>query len=40
MDYLLSGGQEAYPSWRDYFDLVVVSASKPDFYRGERRWRR
>ena len=37
MDYLLSGTNETYPSWRDYFDLVVVSASKPDFYRGEQK---
>jgi 5'-nucleotidase len=36
MHYLLSGALEAYRSWRDYFDIVVVSASKPDFYRGER----
>jgi 5'-nucleotidase len=36
MHYLLSGVLEAYPTWRDYFDVVVVSASKPDFYRGER----
>jgi len=36
MHYLLGGARATHPSWRHYFDIVVVSASKPDFYRGER----
>jgi hypothetical protein len=36
MRYLLHGVVEQYPVWRDYFDWVVVSASKPGFYQNER----
>lgn len=36
MHYLLSGALEAPAEWRDYFDLVVVSAHKPDFYQVDR----
>jgi hypothetical protein len=36
MHYMLHGALEQYAEWRDYFDLVVVSAGKPDFYQVER----
>ncbi len=36
MSYLLDGALTEYPSWRDYFDFVVVGAAKPAFFR-ERR---
>lgn len=32
LSYLLDGQDPAYPNWRDYFDLVVVSARKPVFF--------
>jgi HAD superfamily 5'-nucleotidase-like hydrolase len=32
MSYLLDGALPAYPSWRSYFDVVVVSATKPEFF--------
>lgn len=32
MSYLLDGALEAYPGWRNYFDLVIVSAMKPGFF--------
>ena len=32
MGYLLDGTLAAYPSWRNYFDVVVVSAGKPEFF--------
>ncbi|GIW70855.1 MAG: haloacid dehalogenase [Planctomycetota bacterium] len=32
MRYLLDGALEGYPSWRTYFDLVVVGARKPEFF--------
>ena len=32
MSYLLDGVLPAYPSWRNYFDVVVVSAAKPLFF--------
>jgi len=32
LSYLLDGQDEARPDWRDYFDLVVVSARKPVFF--------
>jgi HAD superfamily 5'-nucleotidase-like hydrolase len=36
MTYLLGGAMPEYPSWRHYFDMVVVAASKPAFFT-ERR---
>jgi 5'-nucleotidase len=36
MGYLLDGVLPEYPSWRGYFDLVIVGAQKPAFF-GERR---
>ena len=36
MPYLLDGALEQYAEWREYFDLVVVSARKPDFYQVDR----
>ena len=36
MSYLLDGALTAYPSWRNYFDIVVVSAGKPEFFTEER----
>jgi 5'-nucleotidase len=35
MSYLLDGALTAYPSWRNYFDIVVVSAGKPEFFTEE-----
>ncbi|MHC4390537.1 MAG: HAD-IG family 5'-nucleotidase [Planctomycetota bacterium] len=33
MSYLLDGVLEGYPSWRNYFDLTIVGARKPSFFR-------
>jgi len=39
MSYLLDGERDgdrtAYPSWRHYFDVIVVSAAKPEFFTDE-----
>jgi 5'-nucleotidase len=35
MSYLLDGALSAYPSWRSYFDVIVVSAGKPEFFTEE-----
>lgn len=32
MSYLLDGERKAYPSWRNYFDIVMVGAGKPAFF--------
>ena len=32
MRYLLDGERKAYPSWRNYFDIVMVGAGKPAFF--------
>jgi 5'-nucleotidase len=32
MSFLLDGERKAYPSWRNYFDIVVVGAGKPAFF--------
>jgi HAD superfamily 5'-nucleotidase-like hydrolase len=32
MSFLLDGMLPAYPSWRNYFDIVVVSGAKPAFF--------
>ncbi|MEI8255064.1 MAG: HAD-IG family 5'-nucleotidase [Deltaproteobacteria bacterium] len=36
MKYLLEGMMTEYPSWRNFFDVTVVAASKPAFFQ-ERR---
>jgi 5'-nucleotidase len=36
MTYLLDGAMGEYPHWRNYFDVVVVAATKPAFFQ-ERR---
>lgn len=35
MAYLLDGAHPAYPSWRDFFEVVVTSAMKPMFFSSE-----
>jgi 5'-nucleotidase len=32
MSYLLDGALPAYPSWRQYFDIAIVSGKKPEFF--------
>jgi HAD superfamily 5'-nucleotidase-like hydrolase len=32
MSYLLDGMLPAYPSWRNYFDIIIVSGAKPAFF--------
>src|SRR6202000_551195 len=32
MSYLLDGALAAYPNWKSYFDVVIVSAAKPEFF--------
>ena len=32
MTYLLGGAMPEYPSWRHYFDVVIVAAQKPAFF--------
>jgi HAD superfamily 5'-nucleotidase-like hydrolase len=36
MTYLLGGAMSEYPHWRNYFDVVIVAATKPAFFQ-ERR---
>ena len=36
MSYLLDGQLSNYPSWRSYFDVIVVDAKKPEFFLGDR----
>ena len=36
MSHLLDGAIEEYPSWRDYFQFVVVEAQKPGFFTENR----
>ena len=36
MTYLLGGALPAYPSWRNFFDVIVVSGTKPAFFTEER----
>ena len=35
MSHLLDDHLAAYPSWRSYFDVVIVAAQKPEFFTGE-----
>lgn len=32
MQYLLGGAMAKYPSWRHYFDIIVVASKKPSFF--------
>jgi 5'-nucleotidase len=36
MRYLLDGERKAYPSWRNYFDYVIVGGGKPGFFAEQR----
>ncbi len=36
MSYLLNARLSNYPSWRQYFDVIVVDAKKPDFFLWDR----
>jgi 5'-nucleotidase len=36
MTYLLDGEMSEYPHWRNYFDVVVVAATKPAFFQEHR----
>ncbi|MCS6899260.1 MAG: HAD-IG family 5'-nucleotidase [Polyangiaceae bacterium] len=36
MSYLLDGAMPEYPSWRQFFDVIVVSAGKPGFFEQRR----
>jgi len=36
MSHLLDGQLGAYPSWRNYFDIIIVAACKPEFFTEER----
>jgi HAD superfamily 5'-nucleotidase-like hydrolase len=36
MAYLLDGVLPEYPSWRNYFDIIVTGASKPGFFSEKR----
>ena len=39
MRFLLDGAHQAYPRWRDYFDLVIASAKKPAFFVSDEPFR-
>lgn len=34
LSFLLNGVVEAYPHWTDFFEVIIVDASKPDFFSG------
>ncbi len=36
MSYLLGAASPEYPTWRHYFDLVIVAAGKPTFFQEHR----
>jgi HAD superfamily 5'-nucleotidase-like hydrolase len=36
MKYLIDGEMAEYPSWRHYFDVVIVAATKPAFFQEHR----
>ncbi len=36
MEYLLDGERHAYPSWRNYFDYVIVGGTKPGFFSDQK----
>jgi len=35
MSYLLRGERSEYRSWRSYFDVIITSAAKPHFFKGD-----
>jgi 5'-nucleotidase len=37
MSYLLDGEMSEYPHWRNYFDVVIVAATKPAFFQERRQ---
>ncbi len=36
MSYILDGATDEYPAWRDYWDVIIVGASKPGFFVGNQ----
>ena len=36
MTYLLGGAMTEYPTWRNFFDVVIVAATKPIFFTEKR----
>ncbi len=36
MSHLLDGAMPEYPSWRHYFDVIMVAAQKPDWFQNGR----
>ena len=36
MTYLLGGEMVEYPHWKNYFDIVIVAATKPAFFQEQR----
>jgi HAD superfamily 5'-nucleotidase-like hydrolase len=38
MSYLLNGEMREYPSWMDYFEIIVVDAQKPGFFSSQERF--
>src|SRR5439155_662158 len=36
MTYLLGGSMPEYPTWRHFFDVVIVAAQKPAFFQQRR----
>lgn len=34
MEFLLDGQHEDFPQWQDYFEYIIVSAGKPNFFTG------
>ena len=36
MSFLLDGARTPYPSWRNYFDVVIVGGAKPAFFNEQR----
>lgn len=40
MSFILDGKLAEYPSWRKFFDLIIVGASKPGFFTGQAAFRK
>jgi HAD superfamily 5'-nucleotidase-like hydrolase len=36
MSYILDNEHDEFPSWRDYFDVTIVSSGKPGFFTGSQ----
>lgn len=36
MSYLIGGAMSEYPSWRNFFDIILCAASKPAFFQEQR----